>query len=85
MDFGNKKVIEEHKTVIDLGGSLTWLACILLSILIIHFSCAAGTATGYVEQICTRGLNVWDALGMICCAPIYLLIIILLSGGLRIW
>lgn len=78
-------VYTENKTVVDLGGSLTWLVCIILAVAIIHFSCGAGTATGYVGDICARGFGILDYLGLICCAPLYLLIIIITSGGLRIW
>ncbi|HSB46560.1 MAG TPA: hypothetical protein VLD37_00990 [Candidatus Bilamarchaeum sp.] len=78
-------IYTENKTVIDLGGSLSWFACIILAILIIHFSCGAGTATGYVGEICARGFGIQDYLGLICCAPLYLLAVILASGGLRIW
>jgi hypothetical protein len=73
------------RTVVRLGGGLTWLVCIILAVAIIHFSCGAGSATGYVGEICSRGLNVWDYLGLICCSPVYLLILIIASGGLRIW
>jgi hypothetical protein len=75
----------EHNTAVNFGGSFTWLVSIVLALLIIHFSCDAGTATGYVGEICMRGFEVWDYLGLICCAPIYLLYLILTSGGLRIW
>ncbi len=75
----------ENRTVINFGGSLTWIVCIALAIAIIHFSCADGTATGYLGQVCMRGLNVWDYLGIVCCAPVYLLFLILTSGGIRIW
>ncbi len=67
------------------GGGLFWLACLVIALLIIHFSCQSGTATGYVGGICANGLSIWDFLGLICCAPLYLLLIVLLSGGLRIW
>jgi len=76
---------KEHKRIIDIGGGVTWLVCVLISLAIIHFSCSAGTATGYVGSICTNGLGILDYIGLICCAPVYLFIIILLSGGLRIW
>ena len=84
-DQKGRRVFREHRTVLDVGGSLTWIICIVLALVIIHYSCGAGTATGYVGEICERGLNVWDYLGLVCCAPIYLLIIIIFSGGLRIW
>lgn len=84
-DFKTPRVIMENRTVMDLGGSLTWIVCILLALAIIHFSCGSGSATGYVGDICARGLNVWDYIGLICCAPVYLLILIIFSGGLRIW
>ena len=67
------------------GGGLFWLSCIVLALLLIHFSCQAGTATGYVGDICEKGLSPVDFLGILCCAPLYLLVIVLLSGGLRIW
>jgi len=67
------------------GGGLFWLACIVIVLLLIHFSCQAGTATGYVGNICEKGLSPIDFLGILCCAPLYLLVIVLLSGGLRIW
>jgi hypothetical protein len=79
------KVINENRTVFNFGGGLTWVVCILLALAIIHYSCASGSATGYVGDICSRGLNVWDYLGLVCCAPIYLLVIIVFSTGLRIW
>jgi hypothetical protein len=84
-DQQGRKVISEHKTVFDIGGGLTWVICIVLALAVIHYSCADGTATGYLKDVCTRGLDVWDYLGLICCAPVYLLIIILFSGGIRIW
>lgn len=74
-----------NRTVINLGGSLTYLVCILLVVAILHYSCQSGSATGYVGDVCSRGLNIWDYIGIVCCAPLYLLIIILTSGGLRIW
>jgi len=84
-DEKGRRIVREHKTVFDIGGGLTWIVCLVLALVIIHYSCGAGTATGYVGEICQRGLNVWDYFGLICCAPLYLLIIIALSGGLRIW
>ncbi len=84
-DQKGRRIFSEHKTVFNLGGSLTWIICIGLAVAIIHYSCGAGTATGYVGDICSRGLDVWDYLGLICCAPVYLLLIIIFSGGLRIW
>ncbi len=84
-DQHGRRIVNEHRTVVDIGGSLTWVACIALAVLIIHYSCGAGTATGYVGDICQRGFGVWDYLGLVCCAPLYLLIIIIFSGGLRIW
>ncbi len=75
----------QNKTVIDMGGSLTWIVCIILAVMIIHFSCSTGTATGYVGSICANGLGIFDYIGLICCAPIYLLVLILTSGGLKIW
>ncbi len=79
------EAVRERRTVIDLGGSLTWLLCVILSLAIIHFSCGAGTATGYAGEVCSRGLAIWDYIGIVCCAPIYLLYLIIASGGLRIW
>jgi len=79
------QIIRKNRTVLDFGGSLMWVVCILLALAIIHFSCAAGSATGYVGDICSRGLDVWDYLGLVCCAPLYLLVIIFFSTGLRIW
>ncbi|MEW6035996.1 MAG: hypothetical protein AB1529_05260 [Candidatus Micrarchaeota archaeon] len=67
------------------GGGLFWFACIIIALLIIHFSCQAGTATGYVGGICQNGLSLVDFAGLLCCAPLYLLVIVVLSGGLRIW
>jgi hypothetical protein len=84
-EYPHVKAVHEHKTVIDLGGSLTWIICIILSLAIIHFSCGSGTATGYLGEVCSRGIGVWDYLGIICCAPLYLLFLVLSSGGLRIW
>jgi hypothetical protein len=80
-----REAYRENRTVINFGGSLTWIVCIILAIAIIHFSCGAGTATGYLGEVCARGLNVWDYLGLVCCAPLYLLFLVLTSGGLRIW
>ena len=68
-----------------IGGSIFWVVCILLTVAIIHFSCQAGTATGYVGSMCREGMKPVDILGLICCAPIYLLIIVVLSGGLQLW
>jgi hypothetical protein len=85
IDKGIGMEINQHRTVIDIGGGLTWFACILLAFAIIHFSCGAGTATGYVGDVCVRGLNVLDILGLLFCAPVYLLVIIIFSGGIRIW
>jgi hypothetical protein len=79
------QIYNDNKTVVDFGGSITWILCIILAVAMIHFSCAAGTATGYVGQICENGFGILDYLGLVCCAPIYLLYIILASGGLRIW
>jgi hypothetical protein len=79
------KIVNDNRTVVNAGGSLTWFACIILALLIIHFSCGSGVATGYVGDVCARGLNVWDYLGIVCCAPVYVLFLILTSGGLRIW
>ena len=79
------RIVTENRTVLDIGGSLTWIVCIALAVAIIHFSCGAGTATGYVGEICSRGLNIWDYAGLICCSPIYLLYLIIASGGLRLW
>lgn len=76
---------KENKKIIDIGGGLTWLICVIISLAIIHFSCGAGTATGYVGEICERGFGIIDYIGLICCAPLYLLAIIIMSGGLRIW
>jgi hypothetical protein len=84
-DQQGRRVVSERRKVFDIGGSLMWIICIVLAVLIIHYSCGAGTATGYVGDICQRGFGVMDYLGLICCAPVYLLVIILLSGGLRIW
>jgi len=84
-DQHGRRIYSENKTVFNLGGSLTWMICIALAVAIIHYSCGAGTATGYVGDICQRGFGVWDYLGLICCAPLYLLVIIAFSGGLRIW
>jgi hypothetical protein len=67
------------------GSGLFWFACIAITLLLIHFSCQAGTATGYVGNICQNGMSPIDFLGILCCAPLYLLVIVLLSGGLRIW
>ena len=78
-------IYHEHKTVVDWGGSLTWLVCIAIALVLIHFSCGAGTATGYVGEICAHGFGIFDYIGLICCAPVYLLYLILASGGLRIW
>ncbi|MFN7991010.1 MAG: hypothetical protein U0R44_02515 [Candidatus Micrarchaeia archaeon] len=85
MDNKGPTVYNDNKTVIDLGGSLSWILCIVLALAIIHFSCGAGTATGYVGDVCARGFGILDYAGLICCAPLYLLIIIVTSGGLRIW
>ena len=79
---------EERKIIVEkeqAGGGLFWFACIVVALLIIHFSCQAGTATGYVGGICQKGMQPLDFIGLICCAPVYLLIIVLMSGGLRVW
>ncbi len=68
-----------------IGGSIFWVVCILLAVALIHFSCQAGTATGYVGSMCREGMKPVDILGLICCAPLYLLIIVILSGGLQLW
>lgn len=81
MDEQRRIVVEKEQA----GGGLFWILCIVLALLIIHFSCQAGTATGYVGSICANGLQPLDFLGLLCCAPVYLLILVLLSGGLRIW
>src|SRR4030095_5757164 len=78
------RIYQDNRTVVDVGGSLTWLLCIVLALAIIHFSCDAGTATGYVGEVCSRGFGLLDYVGLVCCAPLYLLIIIITSGGLRI-
>ncbi len=85
MDAKFPTIIKENRTYVDFGGGLTWFFCIVLAVLLIHFTCAAGTATGYLGEVCLRGMNIWDFLGILCCAPVYLLFIILASGGLRIW
>ena len=82
MHAGQRRVVvhKEHA-----GGGFFSLACIAIALLIIHFSCQAGTATGYVGGICQNGLSLIDFAGLLCCAPLYLLIIVILSGGLRVW
>lgn len=69
----------------EAGGSLIWIVSIILIIAILHFSCSTGTATGYVGNLCKNGLAIQDILGIICCAPLYLIIIVALSGGLKFW
>ncbi|MBI5222928.1 hypothetical protein HY990_00750 [Candidatus Micrarchaeota archaeon] len=76
-------IIEKEKG--GIGWAVTSLICIGIILAIIHFSCQAGTATGYVGGICKAGLQLQDFIGIICCAPLYLLIIVLTSSGLRIW
>ena len=69
----------------EAGTSLVWIVSIILIVAILYFSCQSGTATGYVGNICKNGLAVQDILGIICCAPIYLIVIVALSGGLKFW
>lgn len=69
----------------EAGTSLVWIVSIILIVAILYFSCQSGTATGYVGNICKNGLAVQDILGIICCAPLYLIIIVALSGGLKFW
>lgn len=74
-------VVEKEK----IGGSITWIVCIVLILAMIHFSCQAGSATGYLQTKCTEGLGIIDILGIVCCAPVYLIILVVLSGGIKIW
>lgn len=74
-------VVEKEK----IGGSITWIVCIIIILAILHFSCQSGTATGYLQTKCTEGLGILDILGIICCAPVYLIILVVFSGGIKIW
>lgn len=59
---------------------LSWLAALAF----IYFNCTGGTSVGYISHICTNGFGIIDVIGLICCAPIYLVVIVLLSLGSKI-
>ena len=79
--------MNDNRTSITIGGGGTWIICAILAIALLWYNCSTGVATGYVSGICQNGLGIWDFLGLICCAPVYLLFLLLggASLGVRFW
>lgn len=77
-----KKVKKPSKKS-SITGTLVWVLSIILSYMFIQISCQSGSAIGYINGLCQNGFGVLDYVGLICCAPIYMIIIVVLSIGFR--
>ncbi len=73
-------------TSYSIGGG-TAIICAILALILIWYNCSANIATGYVKTICEKGMSIWDFVGLICCSPIYLLILIFFGAhfGIKLW
>jgi len=62
--------------------AIFWVACIILSLAIIGGECVTHSASGYVVQVCERGLSLVDIALIVFLAP--LVFIYLAVTGLNI-
>jgi hypothetical protein len=72
-----------HCNASSIAGSVMWIASIIISYLFIHISCQSGQAIGYINGLCQNGFGIMEYIGLLCCAPIYLIVIVVLSVGFR--
>ena len=77
------KNIKKPSKKSSIAGTVVWLISIALSYMFIHISCQSGNTIGYVNTLCLNGFGIIDYIGLICCAPIYMIIIVVLSIGFR--
>jgi hypothetical protein len=80
-----KAAIDYVKAGISWMWAALWALSWLAALSVIYFNCTAGTAVGYVNHICQTGFGIIDIVGLLCCAPVYLLIIIVLGIGSKIF
>ncbi len=63
------------------GLTLVYIFCFVIAVLYLYFSCQAGSTL----SICSSGLQLNDVFGLVCCSPVYLIYLVLKSGGLKFW
>ena len=64
-----------------------WVICAVASVVIIFYDCHTGNATGYVEHVCQNGIGLFDILGIIFFAPLYLIYLLVAGAvlGFKFW
>lgn len=74
------------KVNISVGGGGGSFLCAIIILLIFHTSCVnPETTTGMLHDVCVNGMGFWDWVGTICFGPIYLVLLLIYSTGIKIW